>query len=128
MLLLLVVGIVLLFLLMLYAKLIVLVLPYFLYYIVFFSYAFTYKKISLKNDSIEFLAILRNDIVPFENFNDATLEILRMALIRTRNGNYSVLINGKTKDGLIKIITLSEKIINKANLIERIERLGNLFS
>jgi hypothetical protein len=113
---------------MLYAKLIVLVLPYFLYYIVFFSYAFTYKKISLKNDSIEFLAILRNDIVPFENFNDATLEILRMALIRTRNGNYSVLINGKTKDGLIKIITLSEKIINKANLIERIERLGNLFS
>lgn len=93
---------------------------------VFTSYAFSYSKILITHDSLIFIAIGKTRELPFVVFKNARLDITRTASIFISNRCYSVLINHNTKDGLKKIVLLSEKIVNKTELLDRIERLGNL--
>jgi hypothetical protein len=98
-----------------------------LVFLTFFTlYVFSYRKILITHDSFVFEAIGKARELPFEVFKNAWLDIERTAMISVPGRRYSVLINHNTKDGLIKIVLLSEKIIHKTELINRIERLGNM--
>jgi hypothetical protein len=93
---------------------------------VFTLYAFSYRKIIITDDSLIFDAIGKTRKLPFESFKNARLEITRTAMIFLEKKYYSVLINHNTKDGLIKIVLLSEMIVNKTELTGRLEELGNM--
>ena len=93
----------------------------------FFWDAFSFKKIILENNSLTFDAFARKETYLFSDFVNANLEIITTAGVYIKGKVIFVYINLKTKDGLIKIIQLSEKISQKSHYINMIEKRVNIF-
>jgi hypothetical protein len=94
---------------------------------VFFAYnTFYYNKIIINNDGLTFDALCRQKTFPFEVFRNANIILMSGATIYTKDCVIGVYFTLKTKDGLIKIVTLSETITEKEKLINKIEWWANL--
>jgi hypothetical protein len=92
------------------------------WWILFISYAFTYKKIIVNKDSLTFDAILRNKTMPFGVFKNAELHIWSSAWISINKKRITIFLNEHTREGLLDIISISEIIKNKSYFIEKIEK------
>ena len=98
-------------------------------YLIYIWHAFTFKKIIINDDSLTFDAIVRKQTYSFEVFKNAALFIMRGAVISINKRRFSVYVNPNTKNGLIKIISLTTEInnIEKTILINKINSGIELF-
>jgi hypothetical protein len=97
-----------------------------LWWLALAQYIFRYKKIMINSNSLTFDALARQKTLPFEVFKNADLCIMSGAAIYITGCVIRTSVNPKTKDGLIKIVTLSDKIVEKDKLIGKIERWAQL--
>jgi len=85
-----------------------------------------YDKIIINSGSITFDGKLKQKTLPFEIFKNADLFIGRGVMVIVPGHIITSYIHPETKDGLIKIVTLSDKIVEKDKLIGKIERWAQL--
>ena len=83
---------------------------------------FGYDKIVINEDSITFDSFGRQRMLDFSEFKNINIVFGGGVVICSDNFNIQVELNSKTKEGLKKIVMLSEKIDNKIELNEKIER------
>jgi len=77
----------------------------------FLSAALTFIKININIDgSLTFETILRKKTFPFQVFAKADVKIMRTVVIKFYDKMLSVALTSRTKDGILKIILLSEEI------------------
>jgi len=101
----------------------------FLAWIYFVFYTFCYNQIIINDDSLKFRAVVREKVISFDNLKNANNFNLGTGFYFSVNGKISIIpISSKTKDGLIKIISLSEKISEKEreDFISKINKITHM--
>ena len=90
------------------------------YWLLIIYFVFVYRKVIVNTDSLTFSSFIRDKIITFNEIRNADIDIW-FGIVTIKKYIFLSCIRPKTKDGLIKAIQLSDKVVSKDYYIKKIE-------